>query len=67
LIVLGVLGTTVAVGVGVIPVVAVVVVPGVVVTVVVVVTLGVAITVTVIVGVGTAPSSRKSIDGFPHQ
>jgi hypothetical protein len=63
--VLGVPGATVTVAVGVLPTVVVAVIPGVTGVVVdVAVTLGVELA--VVVGV-TAPSSRKSIDGFPHQ
>lgn len=65
-IVLGVPGTAVAVAVGVLPTVGVAVVPGVVVAAAVVVAPGVEVVVVAGVGV-TAPSSRKSIDGFPHQ
>ena len=61
-IVLGVTGTAV----GVLPTMVVAVVPGVVAAVVVAVACGVEVVVVVGVSV-TAPSSRKSIDGFPHQ
>lgn len=66
-IVLGVPGTAVAVavGVGVLPAVVVEVVDGV--ALAVAVTPGLGLTVAVVDGVATAPSSRKSIDGFAHQ
>jgi len=60
-IVLGVPGAPVAVAVGVLPAVVVAV------TVAVAVAPGAGLAVAVVVGVSTVPSSRKSIDGFPHQ